>query len=60
LYSRLVSGGRRWREPREGLHNEEVRNLFASPYLIRVNKSRRMRWEGHWTDKFLQYFGWKT
>jgi hypothetical protein len=29
------------------LHNEELHNLYASPNIIRVIKSRRMRWEGH-------------
>jgi hypothetical protein len=31
------------------LHNEELHNLYASPYIIRVIKSRRMRWAGHVT-----------
>jgi hypothetical protein len=29
------------------LHNEELNNLYSSPNIIRVNKSRRMRWTGH-------------
>jgi hypothetical protein len=29
------------------LHNEELHNLYASPNITRVIKSRRMRWEGH-------------
>jgi hypothetical protein len=29
------------------LHNEKLRNLYASPVIIRVNKSRKMRWAGH-------------
>jgi hypothetical protein len=31
---------------REGgrLHNEELPNLYASPNIIRVIKSRRMKW----------------
>jgi len=40
------------------LHNEELRNLYDSPIIIRVIKSRRMRWAGHVAD--IQYFGWKT
>jgi hypothetical protein len=28
------------------LHNEELHNLFSSPSIIRVAKSRRMRWAG--------------
>jgi hypothetical protein len=29
------------------LHNEELNNLYSSPTIIRVIKSRRMRWAGH-------------
>jgi hypothetical protein len=29
------------------LHNEELRDLYSSPSMIRVIKSRRMRWAGH-------------
>jgi hypothetical protein len=29
------------------LHNEELNDLYSSPKLIRVIKSRRMRWAGH-------------
>jgi hypothetical protein len=36
-----VMGG--WRK----LHNEELHNLYSSPHLIRMIKSRRMRWVGH-------------
>jgi hypothetical protein len=31
------------------LHIEELRNLFVSPNIISVIKSRRMRWAGHVT-----------
>jgi hypothetical protein len=36
-----VTGG--WRK----LHNEELRNLYSSPNIIRIIKWRRMRWAGH-------------
>jgi hypothetical protein len=29
------------------LHNEELHNLYSSPNIIRMVKSRRMRWAGH-------------
>jgi len=29
------------------LHNEELNDLFSSPNVVRVIKSRRMRWAGH-------------
>jgi hypothetical protein len=28
-------------------HNEELHNLYSSPGIIRITKSRRMRWAGH-------------
>jgi hypothetical protein len=31
----------------EKLHNEELRDLYSSPSIIRIIKSRRMRWSGH-------------
>jgi hypothetical protein len=36
-----VTGG--WRK----LHNEELHNLYSSRSIIRMIKSRRMRWAGH-------------
>jgi hypothetical protein len=36
-----VTGG--WRK----LHNEELHNLYSSPSIIRMIKSRRMRGAGH-------------
>jgi hypothetical protein len=32
-----------WRK----LHNKELNNLYSSPSIARVVKSRRMRWAGH-------------
>jgi hypothetical protein len=29
------------------LHNEELHNWYSSPNIIRMIKSRRMRWAGH-------------
>jgi hypothetical protein len=36
-----VTGG--WRK----LHNDELHNLYFSPSIIRMIKSKRMRWAGH-------------
>jgi hypothetical protein len=38
-----VTGG--WRK----LHNEEFHNMYSSPSIIRMIKSRRMRWAWHVT-----------
>jgi hypothetical protein len=29
------------------LHNEELHDLYSSPSIIRIMKSRRTRWVGH-------------
>jgi hypothetical protein len=29
------------------LHNEELHDLYSSPSVIRIIKSRRLRWAGH-------------
>jgi hypothetical protein len=31
------------------LNNEELHDLYSSPIIIRMIKSRRMRWTGHVT-----------
>jgi hypothetical protein len=36
-----VTGG--WRK----LHNEELRDLYSSPSIIRIIESRRIWWAGH-------------
>jgi hypothetical protein len=32
---------------RRRLHNEELHSLYRSPNILRVIKSRRLRWAGH-------------
>jgi hypothetical protein len=32
-----------WRK----LHNEELRDFYSSPSIIRIINLRRMRWEAH-------------
>jgi hypothetical protein len=44
-----VTGG--WRK----LHNEELHNLYSSPSIIGMIKSRRMRWAGHVARMHLGY-----
>ena len=34
---------REWMKP----HNDELNDLYPSPKIVRVIKSRRMRWAGH-------------
>jgi len=46
---RKIFGARRdevtgeWRK----LHNDELHDLYSSPNIFRVIKSRRLRWAGH-------------
>jgi hypothetical protein len=46
---RVIFGPRRgevigsWRK----LHNEKLHNLYSSPSIIRIIRSKRMRWVGH-------------
>jgi hypothetical protein len=41
--------GPRWEEDRlwRKLHNDEFHNVYFSPNIVKVIKSRRMRWTGH-------------
>jgi hypothetical protein len=49
-----------WRK----LRNEELNDLYSSPSIVRVIKSRRMRWAGHIAhigeDRRIQGFGGET
>jgi len=46
---RKIFGPRRDEETAEWrrLHNEELNDLYSSPNIVRVIKSRRMSWAGH-------------
>jgi len=50
--NRVLRGifGLKWDEVTGGwkkLHNEELNDLYSSPNIVRVIKSRKMRWAGH-------------
>jgi hypothetical protein len=48
-----------WRK----LHNEELNYLYSSPNIVRVIKSKRMRWVGHvarMEERFIRGFGGET
>ena len=47
------------------IHNEELNNLYSSPNIVRVIKSRRIRWAGHVArngggERCVQGFGGET
>jgi hypothetical protein len=43
-----------WRQ----MHNEELHDLYSSPILIRIMKSRRMRWARHVAKMGNTYCWW--
>jgi hypothetical protein len=46
-----------WRK----LYNDELHTLYSSPNIVRVIKSRRMRWAGHVARMgCLQGFDWEA
>jgi hypothetical protein len=50
-----------WRK----LHNDELYSLYSSPNIVRVIKSRRMKWGGtrgthERGERCLQSFGWEA
>ena len=52
---------REWRK----LHNEELNDLYSSSNIVRVIKSKRMRWAGHVAlmrreERRIQGFGRET
>jgi hypothetical protein len=50
--------------PCRKLHNDELRNLYSSPNIVRVIKSRKVRWAEHVArmggEMCLQGFGWEA
>jgi hypothetical protein len=48
--------GQAWRK----LHNDELHNLYPSPNIIQMMKSRRMRWVGQGEERNAYSFGGKA
>jgi hypothetical protein len=64
---RRVFGPKRDEVPGEGrkLHEEELNDLYCSPHIVRVIKSRRMRWAGNVArmggdERYIRSFGGET
>jgi hypothetical protein len=60
---RRIFGPRRYEVTEEWrkLHNMEVNDLYSSPSIVRVIKSKRMRWAGHVARMGKRkYFGGET
>jgi hypothetical protein len=49
-----VAGG--WRK----VHSKELHDLYSSPCIIRIIKSRRMRWVGHGRRGMRIGYWWKS
>jgi hypothetical protein len=43
IFGPKMEEDRLWRK----LHNDELHSLYSSPNIVRVTKSRRMKWAGH-------------
>jgi hypothetical protein len=43
IFGPKTEGDGTWRK----LHNDELHSLYSSPNIVRVIKSRKMRWAGH-------------
>jgi hypothetical protein len=44
---RIFGPKREGDESRRKLHNDELHSLYSSPSIVRVIKSKKMRWAGH-------------
>ena len=43
IFEHMTDGKREWSR----FNNEKLHNLYRSPHVVRVIKSRRIRWTGH-------------
>ena len=43
IFGRKRDANGKWRR----LHDEEFHSLYYSPHIVKVIKSRRLRWAGH-------------